>query len=317
MTKKKNGTPTPHDAAFRSFLANPDVARDFMDIHLPAELRAMCDLSTLHLESGTFVEDDLRQYASDILWSMKTTTGDDGYIHLLIEHQSGYDKNIAFRQMRYAVAAMQRHLDAGHDKLPLVIPLQFYHGERSPYPHSTNWLHCFSNPEMACKIYTNPFPLVDVTVLDDDEIVNHRRMAALTLLMKHIRQRDMMELLDRLSLVMVGWISPGQVRTLVNYMLQAGDSPSPEFMRALAERLPKHEDELMTIAERLEQKGIEKGIEKGIVIGENRGMEKWLSEGERKATLKIARTMLQNGLDHNTIMKMTGLTAEELAQIRH
>lgn len=69
----------------------------------------------------------------------------------------------------------------------------------------------------------------------------------------------------------------------------------------------------MTIAERLEQKGIEKGI----VIGENRCMEKWLSEGERKATLKIARTMLQNGLDHNTIMKMTGLTAEELAQIRH
>lgn len=272
----------------------------------------MCDLSTLHLESGTFVEDDLRQYASDILWSMKTTTGDDGYIHLLIEHQSGYDKNIAFRQMRYAVAAMQRHLDAGHDKLPLVIPLQFYHGERSPYPHSTNWLHCFSNPEMACKIYTNPFPLVDVTVLDDDEIVNHRRMAALTLLMKHVRQRDMMELLDRLSLVMVK-VSDEQVRVLIHYMVNAGDSVSPEFMRALAERLPQHEDKLMTIAERLEQKGIEKGI----VIGENRGMEKWLSEGERKATLKIARTMLQNGLDHNTIMKMTGLTAEELAQIRH
>ncbi|HCM1955411.1 TPA: Rpn family recombination-promoting nuclease/putative transposase [Salmonella enterica subsp. salamae serovar 9,46:z4,z24:z39:z42] len=31
----------------------------------------------------------------------------------------------------------------------------------------------------------------------------HRRMAALTLLMKHIRQRDLMELLDKLSLLMV------------------------------------------------------------------------------------------------------------------
>jgi predicted transposase/invertase (TIGR01784 family) len=76
--KKKNNTPTPHDAAFRQFLANPDVARDFMQIHLPAELCALCDLSTLKLESGTFVEEDLRQYANDILWSMKTTTGDDG-----------------------------------------------------------------------------------------------------------------------------------------------------------------------------------------------------------------------------------------------
>lgn len=260
--------------------------------HLPAELRALCDLSTLHLESGTFVEDDLRQYASDILWSMKTTTGNDGYIHLLIEHQSGYDKNIAFRQMRYAVAAMQRHLDAGHDKPPLVIPLQFYHGERSPYPHSTNWLHCFSNPEMACKIYTNPFPLVDVTVLDDDEIVNHRRMAALTLLMKHIRQRDMMELLDRLSLVMVK-VSDEQVRVLIHYMVNAGDSVSPEFMRALAERLPQHEDKLMTIAERLEQKGaIERAQE-------------------------IARQLQKMGMTPEQIKQATGLSDAELKKVIH
>jgi len=46
---KKN--PTPHDATFRQFLTQPEIARDFVDIHLPAELRAICDLSTLKLES--------------------------------------------------------------------------------------------------------------------------------------------------------------------------------------------------------------------------------------------------------------------------
>lgn len=67
MSKKKNTTtPTPHDAAFRSFLANPDVARDFLELHLPAEYRQLCDLSTLKLEPATFVEPDLHQYASDI-----------------------------------------------------------------------------------------------------------------------------------------------------------------------------------------------------------------------------------------------------------
>lgn len=69
----------------------------------------------------------------------------------------------------------------------------------------------------------------------------------------------------------------------------------------------------MTIAQQLEQKGIEKGIEQGIELGEQRGIEK----GEREATLKIASTMLQNGLDRNTVMKMTGLSENELAQIRH
>lgn len=135
--------------------------------------------------------------------------------------------------------------------MPLVIPVLFYHGERSPYPYSMNWLDCFENPALAAKIYTKPFPLVDITVVDDNEIMNHRRMAALTLLMKHIRHRDMMELLDKLPQVMVE-ISDEQVRVLIHYIVNAGDSVSPEFMRALAERLPQHEDKLMTIAERLE-----------------------------------------------------------------
>ncbi|WP_420254453.1 Rpn family recombination-promoting nuclease/putative transposase, partial [Citrobacter portucalensis] len=152
-----------------------------------------------------------------------------------------------------------------------------------------------------------------VTVIDDDEIMNHRRMAALTLLMKHIRQRDMMELLDRLPRVMVEWISPEQVRVLINYMLNAGEAPAPEFMRALAERLPQHEDELMTIAQQLEQIGIEKGLQQGLQLGEQRGIEKGRNEGK----LEVARTMLQNGIDRSTVMKMTGLTEDDLAQIRH
>lgn len=76
-----------------------------MEIHLPAELRAVCDLCTLKLESGSFVEDGLRQYYSDVLYSLKTTSG-DGYIHVLVEHQSTPDKHMAFRLIRYAVTSM-------------------------------------------------------------------------------------------------------------------------------------------------------------------------------------------------------------------
>ena len=88
-------------------------------------------------------------------------------------------------------------------------------------------------------------------------------------------------------------------------------------MRALAERLPQHEDELMTIAQQLEQIGIEKGLQQGLQQGLQLGEQRGIEKGEREATLKIARTMLQNGIDRNTVMKMTGLTEDELAQIRH
>lgn len=312
--KTMKGTPTPHDAAFRQFLTQPDVARDFMELHLPAELRNICDLSTLKLESGSFVEDDLRQYFSDVLYSLKTTAG-DGYIHVLIEHQSSADKHMAFRLIRYAVAAMQRHLQAGHQKLPLVIPVLFYTGKRSPYPYSTRWLDEFEDPLLACKLYSNAFPLVDVTVIPDDEIAGHRSMAALTLLQKHIHQRDLAELIDRLApILLAGYLSSSQVISLVHYIVQAGETSDAEaFVRELAQRVPQHGDALMTIAQQLEQKGIEKGIEKGIQLGEQRGIEKGRNEGR----LEVARTMLQNGIDRTTVMKMTGLTEDDLMQIRH
>uniref|UniRef100_UPI00065FE3D9 Rpn family recombination-promoting nuclease/putative transposase n=1 Tax=Serratia TaxID=613 RepID=UPI00065FE3D9 len=257
--------PTPHDLAFRQFLSHPDTARDFMQLHLPADLLAICDLSTLKLESGSFVEESLRPYFSDILYSLKTRAG-DGYIHVLVEAQSSPDKHMAFRLMRYAVAAMQRHLDAGHKTLPLVIPVLFYTGKRSPYPYSTNWLQEFDDPTLAEKLYTGDFPLVDVTVIPDEEIMGHRSMAALTLLQKHIRRRDLAELTDRLSAILLtGYLSSPQVISLIHYIIQAGESANAQaFVRELALRVPQHEEELMTIAQQLEQKGIEKGIEQGI-----------------------------------------------------
>lgn len=317
--KSKNGTPTPHDATFRQFLSQPTIARDFMALHLPAEFLALCDLDTLKLESGAFVEQDLRQYFSDILYSLKTTSRDDGYIHVLIEHQSSPDRHMAFRLMRYAIAAMQRHLDAGHKKLPLVIPVLFYSGKRSPYPYSTRWLDEFSIPAFASRLYSNAFPLVDVTVIPDEDIVGHRSMAALTLLQKHIHQRDLAELIDKLApVILAGYLSSSQVISLVNYLLQAGETADADlFVRTLAQRVPQHEDALMTIAQQLEQKGIEKGLEEGLQLGEQRGLVKGRSEGERSAALKIARTMLQNGLPPSLVAEMTGLSDDDLAQIAH
>ncbi|MCB4130035.1 ISNCY family transposase, partial [Klebsiella pneumoniae] len=71
------------------------------------------------------------------------------------------------------------------------------------------------------------------------------------------------------------------------------------------------------IAQQLEQIGIEKGLQQGLQQGLQLGEQRGIEKGEREATLKIARTMLQNGIDRNTVMKMTGLTEDELAQIRH
>ncbi|CAM4048940.1 Rpn family recombination-promoting nuclease/putative transposase [Serratia silvae] len=309
----KKTTPTLHDAVFKQFLTHPDTARDFLAVHLPSALLQHCDLNTLKLESGSFIESDLRAYYSDVLYSLRTVRG-DGYVYVLIEHQSSPDKHMAFRLVRYAIAAMHRHLETGHDQLPLVIPMLFYHGQVTPYPYSLSWLEEFSEPDLARQLYSGDFPLVDVTVIPDDDIMQHRRMAILELLQKHVRQRDLAELQEPLvTLLLAGYTTKDQLISLMNYMLQVGSTTEPErLIRELASRAPRHEEELMTIAEYLEQKGIEKGIE----IGIEKGIEIGIEQG-REAVLKIASSMLADGFDRATVMKLTGLSAEDLAQIRH
>lgn len=162
-----------------------------------------------------------------------------------------------------------------------------------------------------------------MTVIPDDEIAGHRSMAALTLLQKHIHQRDLAELVDRLApILLAGYLTSSQVISLVHYIVQAGETNDAEaFVRELAQRVPQHGDALMTIAQQLEQKGIEKGIqqgiEQGIQLGEKRGIEKGRNEGKQEGKLEVARTMLRSGIDRSTVMKMTGLTEDDLAQIRH
>ncbi|WP_048613883.1 Rpn family recombination-promoting nuclease/putative transposase, partial [Vibrio coralliirubri] len=245
----KKTTPTPHDALFKQFLTHPETAKDLLDIHLPAELREICDLTTLKLESGSFIEESLRPYYSDVLYSLKTSQG-EGYVYALIEHQSRPDKHMAFRLMRYAIAAMQQHIEAGHEHLPLVIPLQFYHGQVSPYPYEMNWLKSFTNPVLAKALYTQDFPLVDVTVISDDEIMQHRRIALLELVQKHARHRDLMEIMEPLvTLLLTDYTTDKQIQSLMSYLLQVGETNNLEVLiTSLASSVPKHEDTLMTIA---------------------------------------------------------------------
>lgn len=89
---------------------------------------------------------------------------------------------MAFCMMRYFIAAMQNYFDAGYKELLLVILMLFYYGCRSFYFYLLCWLDEFAEPAIACKIYLLAFLLVDITVVLDDEIMQHRKMALLELI---------------------------------------------------------------------------------------------------------------------------------------
>ncbi|TKI01914.1 Rpn family recombination-promoting nuclease/putative transposase [Martelella alba] len=303
--------PTPHDALFRKFLGDVGVAQEFLQRHLPEDLRRRCDFATLISHSGSFVEDNLRTRISDMLYSLRTDTG-TGYIYCLIEHQSRPDKLMGFRLMRYALMVMQQHLDRGHKRLPLVIPLLFYHGEATPYPYTTCWLDCFreQDRERAEALYRHPFPLVDVTVIPDAEFAHHPKAGLLGLVQKHIRSRDLnRRVRDIIRLLAEAQLGKPLVMALLRYLAQEGQHlDSEEFIRTLTEKTPEFKEDLMTMAEQWELKGREQGLHQGIYQGLHQGLQQGRSE-EKHA---IARNLLSMGMDRQKVKDATGLSDQEL-----
>ncbi|HGJ5877940.1 MAG TPA: Rpn family recombination-promoting nuclease/putative transposase, partial [Arsenophonus nasoniae] len=139
--------------------------------------------------------------------------------------------------------------------------------------------------------------------LDDGEIMQHKRMALLELLQKHIRRRDMTELLDSIvKLLSYNYYTDNQVITMFNYLIQEGNAQKPmEFITEIAKQSEKHEGALMTIAQQIEEIGIQKGIQQGI----------------QKTKIELAKQFLANGVDRNTVKISTGLSDEELNKLEN
>ncbi|HAI6316018.1 TPA: transposase [Escherichia coli] len=141
--------------------------------------------------------------------------------------------------------------------------------------------------------------------------MQHRRIALLELIQKHIRDRDLIGMVDRITTLLVrGFTNDSQLQTLFNYLLQCGDtSRFTRFIQEIAERSPLQKERLMTIAERLRQEGHQIGWQEGKLEG--------LQEGMHEQAIKIALRMLEQGIDRDQVLAATQLSEADLAANNH
>ena len=121
---------SPHDALFKATFGQPDLARSELELVLPPEVRAHLDLATLDVRPGSFVDADLQQTHSDLLYAVRTKEGGEGLVYVLFEHQSSPDATMPFRLLRYMVRVWERYLhDHPGAKLPVVLPVLLHQGD--------------------------------------------------------------------------------------------------------------------------------------------------------------------------------------------
>jgi predicted transposase YdaD len=57
---------TAHDHFFRKSFGRVEIARNYLEEYLPAEVMALLDLDTLWLEEDTFIDEEMQKHQADL-----------------------------------------------------------------------------------------------------------------------------------------------------------------------------------------------------------------------------------------------------------
>lgn len=287
----------PHDKFFREIWSDREVALDFLENYLPAEIRSVADMDTLEIQKDTFVEKRLRDYYSDILYRVNLAD-EPGFIHLLFEHKSFPYRWIHLQVQRYMLNIWELLLKQEKEtrRLPLVIPMVIYHG-REEWGQKRRFREVFSGPVDKLSRYVPDFEyiLYDLSHLSDEKIRGAVLLRAVLLMMKHIfdpkihhRLPRIFRLLRELSDTERGLRS---LEILLRYLFdQVPDLTKEQAEAMMGEDISRMKKEVfMTVAEQLRREGFESGLQLGVEKGEK--------EGEKKGIRIGLLNAIEQGLD--------------------
>lgn len=123
--------------------------------------------------------------------------------------------------------------------------------------------------------------------------MQHRRIAILELLQKHIRQRDLMLLLEQLvTLIDEGYTSGSQLVAMQNYMLQRGHTEQADLFYGVVRDRETGGESMMTLAQWFEEKGIQ--------------------QGRQEVSQEFALRLLSKGMSREDVAEMANLPLAEI-----
>jgi predicted transposase/invertase (TIGR01784 family) len=290
----------PHDRLFRAVFSDADEAASLLQAALPGVIRDSFDWTTLTLFDGTFIDEDLRESQSDLLYQVEhIETGQPVSMYLLFEHQSSPDPWMPFRLLRYCCRIWEadRRNDPARSGLRPIVPVVFYQGARG-WNHSTEFADLF--PEAVRSLSWVPrfaHELLDQTTLEPEAVAGNVKGRIAQLLMMVAFGRHMEAALDwaarwTLSLRQAeGGVD--EFRRFIVYLAAVQDD---SVIETFSEALERHgldlKGEIMTYAEQL--------LAEGRAEGE--------AKGEQRTKVQIVEGLLQAGVTWEVIEAATGLS---------
>ncbi len=193
------GMKNPHDRFVKETLTRRENAISFFREYLPAEIVSKLDWRTLKISKETFVDPELRERFSDIVYEIRAK-GRRIFIYLLLEHQSSVDPWMPLRLLGYMLRLWElwRKQNPDEKKLPGIIPVLFYHGG-DEWDVSVHFRDMIESPELTEEFVPRFRYLLRDFSPSGDEAIRGTVMLRLFLnLMSHIFSPRFGEIFDRM-----------------------------------------------------------------------------------------------------------------------
>ncbi len=280
---RKHGLPTtdkPHDKYFKAVFSIRELAVELLELVLPPKLLELLDVQSLTLALGSFVDEQLKESFSDLVYLARLKNDQTVCISFLFEHKSYPPAQpVQLQLLRYLVNSWETDLRQNRGLTP-VIPIVIYQGKAS-WEKETFAMQFEQLPE-AYLPYLPEFDFLFLSLREiSDEVLFSLNLGLLQnvlLTMKHARED---EYLRHHFAQIVIFAEPIEQNELVRfifemtllYLQSVSTIPKNEFKAMVTEQLPPDlKKQALTTFEQFllegEERGIAKGIEQGIEQGQ-------------------------------------------------
>lgn len=293
----------PSDKLIRKIFSKKQEVIDFFKKTIPFELAKQIDWENILFGKENFVGLEWDESRTDQLYRLPLKTGSEIFIYILFEHKSYYDPKIYIQLLEY-ISKIYRWQIENEKELKIVLPFVFYHGEKDwdlgfSFQEMFDWeklpqdllqfipnfkIQLFELKPQAKEFETENLALylfirLIQIIREKGEIFEGELLRLLMLLSKEKQEAKRVEILLEM------------VKYLLSTRKDAEKYRKKDFYKLL-------EAEYMTVLDKILEEGELKGIEKGI----------------EKGKIETARNMMLEGIEVSVIVKVTGLTLEQLKE---
>jgi hypothetical protein len=178
-----------HDQSYKLLFSHPEMVRDLLEGFVRADWLAEIDYGSLEPVKGSYVSDDLRHRASDVVWRVRW--GRQWlYVYLLIEFQSTVERFMAVRIAAYTALLYQDLIrtrqPASNRQLPPLLPIVLYNG-KARWNAPTNVASLIQPGPSALDPYRlqSRYLLIDEGRYQDSELAPLRNLVAALFRLEH------------------------------------------------------------------------------------------------------------------------------------